>query len=226
MAHRHNSPRAAGGDAPQAAYTPSGDPGTGIGSRIVTGFLVVLALLTALTLLALHAVQEANQRLERIAENHNVKTELATTMFNALRERALSMHALPVLSDPFDKDAEVLRFHAQGVVYLEARQKLLQMPLTAEEKAILDRIGILTREAQPEVEKVVDMAMFTDDREGIFERIRAVAMPRQRAIAREVTHLIELQRSQTAAAMQEARASYDKVRNLLIALGTAAVRSA
>ncbi|MEO1766579.1 putative bifunctional diguanylate cyclase/phosphodiesterase [Thiobacter aerophilum] len=208
---------------PSPKGEPGRDSGQGISSGIVAGFLVVLVLLGALTVLALHAVTEANQRLERIAENHNVKTELATTMHNALRERALAMHAMPIITDAFEKDAMAQYFHAQGVVYMEARAKLQNMPLSQAEQTILARIAALTREAQPEVERVVDMATFTDDSDAIFERIRSVAMPRQRAIAREVNQLIELQREQTAKALAQARSSYQAVRTLLLALGTAAV---
>ncbi|MEJ5209929.1 MAG: EAL domain-containing protein [Burkholderiales bacterium] len=210
-------------DRGRAASHGGDDPRQGIGRRIVAGFVAVLFLLGALTWLALRGVQEANHRLARIANDHNVKTELATTMHNALRERALAMHAIPIISDTFDKDAQAQYFHAQGVVYMEARAKLEAMPLSPPEQAILGRIRELTREAQPEVEKVVDMGIFMNDPEAVFEQIRRVAMPRQRAIAREVNALIQLQREQTALALREAQASYAAVRNTLLALGTAAV---
>ena len=206
-----------------SATDPREGAGRGIGSRIVAGFFLVLVLMVVLSLLALHAVQQANARLLVIARNHNVKTELATAMFNALRERALAMHAMSILKDPFDKDTEAQYFHAQGVVYLEARAKLEAMPLTADEKVILARIRDLTRVAGPEVETVVAQATFADDPEAVLERIRSVAMPYQRAIAREVTALIGLQRQQTARALEEARHSYELLRAMLLALGSAAV---
>src|SRR5688572_3266580 len=103
----------------------------GIRARIVAGFLVVLVLMTSLAAVGLNCISAISAQLRDIVENNNVKIELATAMQTALRERALSMHALSVLTDPFDKDAEVQRFSALGSDYVAARQHLEQMPLSA-----------------------------------------------------------------------------------------------
>ncbi len=193
----------------------------GMGARILAGFFVVLVLMAALTVVALRYVADANQRLKQIAENNNVKTELATTMHRYLRERALSMHTLPILADPFAKDEEIQRFNAYGAAYMQARERLDAMPLTPEEAAILKRIYELTQEAYPKVQQVVEMAIFSEDQTAIFESIRSVAMPRQRAISEQVGALIDLQRRQTAAALEAAEASYAQVRTLMLGLGAA-----
>jgi diguanylate cyclase (GGDEF)-like protein len=190
----------------------------GIGARIATGFLVVLVLMASLAAVGLHYISKINERLKDIVENNNVKIELATSMQTALRERALSMHALSVLTDPFDKDAEIQRFDALGSDYIRARRQLERMPLSSEESAILERIRVLTRTAQPEVQAVVDMAM-NGRADEMFERIRNIAMPWQRQIAEQVNALIQVQKRQTAAAVKSAEASYGEVRNLMLLLG-------
>ena len=133
----------------------------GMGAWIGIGFIVVLTLMLALSAIGLRYVADANQRLKDIARNNNVKIELATKMHSALRERALSMHALPILADPFDKDAEIQRFNIQGVHYIQAREQLEQMPLSPKESDILKQIRDLTRKAQPEVQAVVEMSPST-----------------------------------------------------------------
>ncbi|MEW6131649.1 MAG: EAL domain-containing protein [Pseudomonadota bacterium] len=193
----------------------------GIGVRIAAGFLVVLILMVSLTAIGLRHVAETNVLLREIVENNNVKTELATAMQNALRERALSMHALSVLTDPFDKDAEVQRFNQFGGAYIAARERLEKLPLSQEERETLDHIRSLTREAQPEVRAVVEMAMHGSGPE-IFDRIRNIALPRQRQIAEKVDILIRIQRQQTAIAVRKAEASYRKVRQLMLLLGGSA----
>ncbi|MHB0916286.1 MAG: putative bifunctional diguanylate cyclase/phosphodiesterase [Thiobacillus sp.] len=195
----------------------------GMGVRIGLGFLIVLVLMAALSASGLRYVAEANQRLKDIAQINNVKTVLATEMHSALRERALSMHALPILADPFDKDEEIQRFNAQGAIYIRARSQLERMPLNPLESEILGHIRELTSEAQPEVQKVVEMSTFIDDQTAIFDQIRSVAMPRQRAIAIHVSNLLDLQRQQTATAVRNAEISYARVRNLTLGLGTAAL---
>jgi diguanylate cyclase (GGDEF)-like protein len=190
----------------------------GIGARIAAGFLVVLVLMASLAVVGLRHISETNKRLKDIVENYNVKTELATSMQAALRERALSMHSLSVLTDPFEKDAEVQRFDAFGTAYVVARQRLEQLPLSKEENTILDRIRRLTREAQPMVQAVVDRSMTGGGAE-VFDHIRNTAMPKQRELADEVNVLIQLQRELTAKAVRSAEDSYIRVRYLMLLLG-------
>ena len=88
---------------------------------ILGGFLIVLTLMVALGMISLHYVSEAKQNLKNIVEHNNRKTLLANAMQNSLRERALSMHSMSVLTDPFDKDAEIQRFDNFGADYIRAR---------------------------------------------------------------------------------------------------------
>ncbi|MEW6414944.1 MAG: EAL domain-containing protein [Pseudomonadota bacterium] len=195
----------------------------GMGLHITFGFVFVLGLMVALGAIGLRHVSDANRRLRDIAQNNNVKTELATVMHSALRERALSMHALSIMTDPFDRDAEIQRFNAQGNRYVQARMRLESMATSEAERRVLAHILELTRQAQPEVQAVVEMSVFMDDQAAIFERIRNVAMPRQRAIAEQVGSLVDLQRQQTNQAVLDAEASYLRVRTLMLSLGTLAL---
>jgi len=194
-----------------------------MGIPIGIGFVLVLALMVALGAIGLQHVVDANQRLKSIAQNNNVKTELATVMQSALRERALSMHALSIMADPFERDAEIQRFNREGNLYIQARDRLQAMVASEEERRILATILALTREAQPEVQAVVEMSVFMDDQTSIFQRITGVAMPRQRAIAEQVNALLDLQRQQTNRAVLDAEASYVRVRTLMLGLGIVAL---
>lgn len=196
----------------------------GVGAPIVTGFVIVLVLMASLTAAGLKYVVDANHRLKQIVENNNVKTMLATEMQTALRERALSMYALLILTDPFDKDDEYQRFNAYGARYTVAREHLEKLPLTENEKRILATIQELTRTTQPQVQKAVDMAI-NHDTSAMFEtirhQIRQNAMPKQHQIAKQVNQLIKLQEDQTTAAEQSAQASFIQARELMLVLGLA-----
>jgi diguanylate cyclase (GGDEF)-like protein len=198
-------------------------PHLGIGARIGAGFVVVLTLMVALSAIGLRYVAEANQHLKDITQNNNVKIELATEMHSALRERAIAMHTLPSISDPFDKDAEIQRANTQATRYAKARTRLENMPLSLEEREILDRIFNMTREAGSEVQAIMEMSTFNDNPTEVFEFIRNVAMPRQRLIAEQVDLMLALQRKQTAQAVQAAEQSYAHVRDLMLGLGTTAL---
>lgn len=186
-------------------------------------FVVVLGLMVSLSAIGLGYVAENNQRLKNITQINNVKIELATDMQSALRERALSIYALPILTDPFEKDDEIQRFNAQAAIYLKARDSLASMSLSPKEHAILNHIRELANTAQPEVQKVVDMSTSVDDQTQVFNQIRNVAMPRQRILAEQVNVLLALQRQQTVAAVKAAEKSYAHVGDLMLVLGSAAL---
>ena len=105
-----------------------------------TGFAVVLALMVALTIIGLNQMAAINERLEGIVKNNNVKTELATSMRDALRDRAISMHTIVVLTDPFEQNDELQRFYSYGVNFTQARLKLDELAATGEEKDILHKV--------------------------------------------------------------------------------------
>ena len=197
----------------------------GMGIQIGVGFVVVLVLMLALGMIGLRYVSETNQRLKQIAEVNNIKVELATEMHTALLERALSIRALPLYSDPFDRDTEVQRFSEQGNHYLQARHRLEAMPLSPAESDILAQIRQLTLQSQPEVQALVDMAILDTDRVHLVDMIRHTAMPKQQRIIGQVSALLDLQRTQTAAAVRAAEISYSNMRNLMIGLGLAALLS-
>jgi diguanylate cyclase (GGDEF)-like protein len=196
-----------------------------MGIQIGVGFVVVLVLMLALSMIGLRYVSETNQRLKQITENNNVKIELATEMHTALLERALSIRALPLYPDPFDRDTEVQRFSEQGNLYLQARHRIEAMALSPAESDILVQIRELTRQSQPEVQALVEMAILDTDRAHLVDMIRHTAMPKQQRIIGQVSALLDLQRRQTAAAVHAAEVSYTNMRNLMVGLGLAALLS-
>lgn len=193
----------------------------GIGARINLGFAFTVALMIALTGVGLTHIHLADARLKNIVEKNNVKTEMAQIMQSALRERALNMHFIAVSDDPFLKDEVYQRFNTMGGEYTRARQSLEQLAHFQEEKAILANIKRLTRQAQPEVEKVMEMGLAGNDPQ-MFELIRNRTMPLQKSISDQVNGLIAFQREQTAKAVREAESLSGQARNVMLFLGSLA----
>lgn len=80
-------------------------------------------------------------------------------MKNALRERAIIMHALSVMSNPFDQDEEFLRFQDMGVDFTSARTQLEFMAEGKEESDILLSMRDLTFDTQPIVVEAINLAL-------------------------------------------------------------------
>lgn len=189
-----------------------------IEARIDLGFTFAIALMLALTAIGMTQMYRADARLKNIVEKNNVKTEMAQIMQSALRERALSMHIMAVLTDDFLKDEEYQRFNEHGGNYTHARQTLEKLADSAEEKKILAIIMRLARTAHPQVEKVMEMGLRGNDPQ-IFELIRNQTLPRQREISEQVGGLIKFQQHQTAMVVREAEASSAQARSAILLLG-------
>lgn len=174
--------------------------------------------MASVTFIGLRHMSDATQRLRVVTQNNNIKTELATAMQTALRERALSMHGFAIVTDPFDRDEEIQRFNAYGALYIDARKRFEQLPLLPEERKILDIIRAKTKITQPEVQKVADMAIGGESQPIILEQIRNISMPMQREIAEHLNALVDLQRDQTALALRTAEISYRQGRDLMFVL--------
>lgn len=192
--------------------------GVSIEIRIAIGFIFSIALMLALTVVSLSHMDRADARLKNIVEKNNVKTEMAQIMLHASRERALSMHIMAVLTDDFLKDEEYQRFNALGGEYTQARQTLEALATSPDEKKVFSRIVSLTRVAQPEVQKVMEMGLQGNSPE-ILDQIRNQTMPRQKLISDQVNALIQIQHTQTSAAVKEAEVSSANARNVMLLLG-------
>lgn len=185
------------------------------------GFAVVLVLMVALTLVALKHMEGINNRMERIVSNNNVKTELASVMRDSLRERTISMHTIVVLTDSFEKDAELQHFYEHGISFTKARQKLDQMADTDEERSILGKIRRMTETSQPIVLQTIELAIDHRDWEAL-EILQTQAIPAHRALLLELDQLLNLQRNITSKAVSEAASAYTRTKMLMIMLCFAA----
>lgn len=189
-----------------------------ISLRIGIGFFIVVLLMSALAFVGLKYMTHVNAQIKNIVENNNVKIELAQIMQYALHERALSMHSIAVLTDAFLQDDEFMRFNILGVSYASARNNLERLVLTDKEKAILSEIQILTQDTQPYVQEVIELGL-DNNNPVIFDKIRELAIPKQRLIAEQVKKLVALQQEQAKIALQYGQTSYENARNLMLLLG-------
>ncbi len=194
-------------------------------STVGAGFGLALSLIVALTVVGLGQLAATNAHLESIVSENSVKTRMANTMRDILRDRAIAMLTIVVSRDSFEKDEEMQRFYRYGGTYQQVRLDLEKMVALPEEKEILARIDRLTRANQPVMVRIVDLAV-----EGYtflaFEELQREGIPLQRELVKELDNLIQIQRDMTDAAAAAARVEYARTRWLMIGLGLAAVLAA
>lgn len=190
-----------------------------IGLKI--GFAVILLLLVALTLTGLSRMAMINQRMEKVVNENNVKTRLVYDMKNAVNTRAIMMHSIALMSDTFDQQDEYLNFNTQGVIFVEARRQLLQMPLSEAEKKDLESVREIISRTNPQVLQGIDLAMNGKKLESL-ELIASGIVPLQKKLSLHLDQMARIQEQDTARAVKEMSESYANTRLLLLLIGGAA----
>ncbi|MBI3546845.1 MAG: EAL domain-containing protein [Gammaproteobacteria bacterium] len=193
-------------------------PGRRLGIGVGLGFTLMLILMLSLAFIGLTRMAATNQHLEDIVSHNMAKRELAFQMNLALLERLVSMHSLIVMTDVFDQIEEADRMREHGAKFLEQRQKLESMPLTAEEKTILSKIREQAVKTRPLTEQVteevlaghVDQARIT---------IRTHAIPAQAAVVQHVNEFIAVQQRDIERVIAQAAESYAFAQRLMFTLG-------
>ena len=196
---------------------PAGKPAT-IGLGVGAGFAVTLGLMAALLFMSLSYIGAINRELRQIVEINNVKVALARTMQNALRERTLSMHLLALMTDPFERDEEYVRFMAHAGAYTGAREQIEKMPLTAEEVSVLEQLRAITRAIQNKTEEAIDYGMAPHDVD-LFRQIRTQAAPEQRKIGEAIEVLVNLFESNSRKSYAKAASAYRTAFYFMVGVG-------
>ncbi len=196
-------------------------PETSLSLRLGAGFALILLIMLALGVIGLDRIAEVNRRMEQIVRENNVKIEQANIMRDALRERAVIMHTISLLKDPFEQDEEFLKFNDHGVAFTAARDRLEAMALKPQEKDILARMHALTAKTQPLVVEAVDKAL-SGNSEKARDLIRNEIIGAQKLISLEINRLLELQKADIESAVAEAAQAYGNTRLLMLILGAVA----
>jgi signal transduction histidine kinase/DNA-binding response OmpR family regulator len=195
---------------------------SGIKFSLAVGFALVLVLLLGITLLGLNQMAAINSRLVSIVTVNNYKTELATIMRDALRDRTITMHSLVLNTAPFDQNDELYDFHNYGVRFSQALFAMELTHLSAREKAILIAVRKSATVAQPVVNRTVDLALDNRNADAL-KLLQTEAIPAQKLISVELRVLLKLQREANADAAVDAFDAYRETRSLMIGMGGFAV---
>jgi diguanylate cyclase (GGDEF)-like protein/PAS domain S-box-containing protein len=189
---------------------------------LVLAFSLIWLLMAGLVFTGLYALQANNQRMEKIVQEHNVKIALVLEMRGINRERALAVHQMIMARDPFERDELMLYFRQLASHYIEQRDRLRQLPLTAEEEAAFAASQAKIRESTRLMEEVVDLAI--QERRGEAELLLTDrAIPAQNLAAEDFAAFLAFQNRSSASAVKLARAAYQRANWISAALGGSAL---
>ena len=178
---------------------------------IALGFGLVLVLLLSVTALGLIQMRDVNKRLQNIILQNSLQSDLVFTMHYAARERALLLFSMALTHDPFVREDNYTRFNQMATDFADARERLLQMPLSQKERAILVLQGKLISTSMPLQQHVADLLMENNVKVA-DSLLLTKAVPAQTKVLEQLGQLIDLQkeiaRATVATAARSARYAY------------------
>lgn len=195
----------------------------GLGLKV--GFATVLLLLVMLMGVGLYGAHQIDRHLDSIVKHSIAKANFANIMQASLRERAISMHSMAAMDDPFDKDEEFQHFNRLGAQFFTARQQMEKQPLDADEKRVIAELKQATRLTQPLVMAIIEKTLraeTVDERIEVSNQIYTHAVPNQRLVAEQLDRLVKLQEDAIRIGTERAHKAYGDARKLILIIGLTA----
>ncbi len=174
---------------------------------IAIGFSSAVALMLALTFIGISRMSAIKEMLETIVREHNVQTELVSTMRTVARERVIALYAMTMLEDPFEKDDAFLRYKNLSSDFILSRTRLEAMNLTPDEREVLKESLRQVQLAAQYQEQVVDFVA-AGDIPSAHRTLLQNVIPLQDRIFKQYSQLLDLQRTQANNAIREAETEY------------------
>ncbi|KKB02644.1 methyl-accepting chemotaxis protein [Pantoea anthophila] len=199
-----------------------------VSTRLATGFGLLVLLLVICTGVALHALTEAERGMNDAVNNKMKRFSIVLDMRGDIRDMAIAVRNLALLSDPKEMQPEWERLTTQQQKYINERDQLVDSmshSVTAQGKNILDEILATEGDAMK--------ALMTAGRLGLENRpqeatsyLLKTARPAQRKLLDALNRLTDIQKAQTVATVTETSETVSRTRTVLIVLTLLSVLTA
>lgn len=177
-------------------------------------FLLVVLVVGA----SIHYLGTLRNELERVVNNQMDRISQAHELRMLIRERILSLDRMFLEEDPFEQDAQYLRFMNLGSRFIEVRRQLEPRVEDAEERRILAGFRKETLAATPPIEAVVHLYEQGRLDEGRRLLLREAVPAQDKVIATsDAIHALYRQRGDVAVA--HARQVYASASRVVVGLG-------
>jgi diguanylate cyclase (GGDEF)-like protein len=120
------------------------------------GFALVIAFMLFAIAVGYRATGAHQERLAELVRDAGVKTVLAYTMREAVRERIDALRAMLLQSDPFERDRIKMRFFSYAGKYTRARQALVEQATTPQEHEVVRQLDAIARQVAPPNNRAIE----------------------------------------------------------------------
>ncbi len=189
---------------------------------LTLGFGVAMALMFTLTAIGISRMSAIKGDLEEIVREHNVQSELVSSMRALGHERVVSLYAITTLKDPFARDDAYMRFNSLAGDFIRVRSQLETMQLSMEEKQALRESLRLVNTVARDQDDAAALAVKGDF--AAAQRIlQKKVIPLQSQVFGQYSRLLEAQRNSGREALAEADRVSHFATKFMLSSGAAAI---
>ncbi|MCW8907721.1 MAG: diguanylate cyclase [Sedimenticola sp.] len=184
---------------------------------IVYGFLLVIALLVAITATGLYRIQRLSSGLTEIVQERNTQITMMHTMRQVARERSISLQSAMITNDPFVVDDYALEMSAATARYVKAREALLKHEISDEERYLLERQHAQTVKTASSQNRVLQH-LRDEEYPQADELLFHTTLPGQRQAMGLMDQFIVMKQQQNLASLKNTSTEISQTYSLMIAL--------
>ncbi len=157
------------------------------------GFILFLTIMVILTAIGLSSMYANNQRLERVVNEQNTKLELIVAMRDIARERVISLFSARAYTDPFERDAALMKFRELASNFIGVRDQFQSMNLNQKEKTNLANL-FQGMKAALDAQELIANTIANNQLSEAQNLLIGRAIPNQLAVFNSYDELFQLQK--------------------------------
>lgn len=197
-----------------------------IATRLRLGLAVMVVMLMLVSVLGITRMSASQQRMDEIIKVNNPRSKLAAAMRDTVYERMIALRNLALISDMQQMKADSGRILEQQKKYAVAQAALVRLldgSLNVDnEKNLIKRIKVLEAAALPMIETAAGLALHMQMDQAYAVLTNDLA-PVQAEWMEALGKLILAEESLSEQAANDARASFENARALMLTIGAVAI---
>jgi len=183
--------------------------------------IIILVVFLTASYLILHGYRNAQIVHENTAEainNHQLKRNLLTTMYNASQERSVILLKMNIEANPFNLDDMKMQMGEQAGIFIQARQKLITLSLSKKEKEILEKQKTAAMKNAPLQDHVAQLFLDGKSSEATELLIKR-AIPGQHTMRDLINETIEEFDKDSEQLIEDIRQNFEENNSISLLLG-------
>ncbi|WP_455197975.1 GAF domain-containing sensor histidine kinase [Kaarinaea lacus] len=160
---------------------------------ITIGFTTIIVFLLLVLGLWIDSVVKNENILKEIAESQ-LETRQIATMRNAAYRRALALHRISIMDDPFEQEEEERRFFELGGIFIQNRNEVLSKPMSFRKKEAWDLVRNTLNKGSRAQNNARELILNEQREEGNKILLEEV-VPTQDVFVKGISDILDLERS-------------------------------